>query len=218
LRSEAGGSVSTKEKDLVAIIEAGIASLTAAKTPSPARESQLKEALRCTQRALVQQLTLSTESPESQSVADDAAKSSATSPNTAPAEESKTMSFLFAMDNELLRKVISSMIKKRGHLVTTIDSPEQIITQLTTDTYDLVLIDMTDSSSSQIDRLKKIRAYDEEQMEHTPVIALTAQPTAIDDSFDEWVGLLDAYLPAPIGADRFFFTVERVLARSVIWS
>ena len=195
--------MSKKEQELVATIECAIAALSTAIIPSTARETQLKDALRFIERAILQNQSLP-QSTDELSVAE--------------SETESTLSFLFAMDNELLRKVISSMITKRGHQVTTIDNPDEVVSQLGSDKFDLVLIDMTDSSTEQIERLKRIRLYDEEQMDHTPVIALTAEQTAIDDSFDEWVGLLDAYLPAPIGSDRFFFTVERVLARSASWS
>lgn len=144
---------------------------------------------------------------------------SPTAPLPAAEPSPGALRFVFVMDNEILRKVIGSIITKRGHHLVALPTMVDLLATLDTERPDVVLLDLSEAEELQVAQLTAVRQRESEDAhDHIPIIGLTSTEPFLQDGFAQWVGLLDAYFPAPIGTERFFQTVDRVLARSALWS
>lgn len=93
----------------------------------------------------------------------------------AGAEEHKTLSFLIADDNRINRKVTERFLRGQGHSVTAVSDGNEVLTALSNDSYDVLLLDVYMPGLNGIETAKTIRGGDVQGVDkNLPIIALSA--------------------------------------------
>jgi len=100
---------------------------------------------------------------------------------------------LVAEDNPSNQKLISILLQKMGHQVTLAEDGESAVNKATTETFDLILMDMQMPNVNGYDAARQLR----EKGCKTPIIALTANAMLGDEEKCLQAGC-DGYLAKPI--------------------
>ena len=118
---------------------------------------------------------------------------------------------LLAEDNQVNQKLASTMLKKRGHLVTVANDGTEALEILKGAEFDVVLMDVHMPKMGGFEATAAIRAEERERggRRHLPVIALTALAMSGDREACLSSGM-DAYVAKPISPSDLFGTLERL--------
>jgi signal transduction histidine kinase/CheY-like chemotaxis protein len=118
---------------------------------------------------------------------------------------------LLAEDNQVNQKLASTMLKKRGHLVTVASDGSEALEILKGADFDVVLMDVHMPRMGGFEATAAIRAEEREHggARHLPVIALTAVAMSGDREACLSSGM-DAYVAKPISPSDLFGTLERL--------
>jgi two-component system sensor histidine kinase BarA len=113
-------------------------------------------------------------------------------------------------DNEINLKLISTLMRDKGAIVTEAVDGHQAVTLATTKRFDLIIMDIHMPAMKGTTAAVKIREHEVDSKGYTPIIALTADAvpttrTQIKES------MMDAYLLKPIDEQQMWPIVKSVL-------
>ncbi|HVH55940.1 MAG TPA: response regulator [Vicinamibacterales bacterium] len=118
---------------------------------------------------------------------------------------------LVAEDNPVNRKLVTTLLKKRGHTVKAVDNGRKAVAAVASREsapFDLVLMDLQMPEMSGFEAARAIRDDERDGRRRLPLIALTAHAMPGDRERCLDAGL-DGYLSKPIDVDELIATVER---------
>ena len=138
-------------------------------------------------------------------------ESSAMSNAPASAAGSAPLRVLLAEDNQVNQKLASTMLQKRGHLVTVANDGAEALECLKRGDFDVVLMDVHMPRMGGFEATAEIRAAEKARGGHDrlPVVALTALAMSGDREACLKAGM-DAYVAKPISSADLFGTLERL--------
>jgi signal transduction histidine kinase/CheY-like chemotaxis protein len=122
---------------------------------------------------------------------------------------------LLAEDNPVNQRVVQRILEKRGHSVVVTSSGREALEALTTQAFDLILMDVQMSEIDGIEATRAIRETEKASGAHIPIIALTAHAMKGDKDKCLAAGM-DGYLSKPIHALDLLNLVERTGAGGAV--
>jgi two-component system sensor histidine kinase/response regulator len=123
----------------------------------------------------------------------------------------RALHVLVAEDNPVNRKLVTTLLKKRGHTVKAVENGRQAVTSIesvTPSPFDVVLMDLQMPELSGLEAAQAIRERETGGARRLPIIALTAHAMRGDRERCLAAGM-DGYLSKPIDVDDLLATVER---------
>ena len=121
------------------------------------------------------------------------------------------LTILVAEDNPVNRKLVVTLLQKRGHQVRAVEDGRaavNAVAQTTHGGFDVVVMDVQMPVMSGLEATRAIRAGETPGASRLPIIALTAHAMQGDRERCLAAGM-DGYLPKPIDVDDLIATVER---------
>jgi PAS domain S-box-containing protein len=118
---------------------------------------------------------------------------------------------LVAEDNPVNRKLVTALLKKRGHTVKAVENGQLAVTAVGAGgdaPFDVVLMDLQMPEMGGLEATRAIRERENHEAPRLPVIALTAHAMPGDRERCLEAGM-DGYLSKPIDVDDLIATVER---------
>jgi two-component system, sensor histidine kinase and response regulator len=122
----------------------------------------------------------------------------------------RAVRILVAEDNAVSRKLIGTLLRKRGHRVTTVENGREAVDAVARTrarAFDIVIMDVQMPIMGGLEAAGVIRERETTTGEHVPILALTAHAMKGDRERCLAAGM-DAYLPKPIDVDQLIQTVE----------
>ena len=116
-------------------------------------------------------------------------------------------------DNEINLKLISTLMRDRGAIVTEASDGQEAVSLSMNNDYDLIIMDIHMPGMKGTEAAIKIRERESKDNRYTPIIALTADavPTTRTQIHE---AKMDAYLLKPIDEKQIWGTIESVLTSS----
>jgi two-component system sensor histidine kinase/response regulator len=137
----------------------------------------------------------------------------ATQPDSAPARGlAPSLRVLLAEDNAVNRKVVTSLLEKRGHEVLVTTNGKEALAALEEGTFDLVLMDVQMPEMDGFEATRRIRLSEQGTAFHQRIIALTAYAMSGDRARCLEAGM-DGYLTKPLAALALDQVLESCLKR-----
>ncbi len=121
--------------------------------------------------------------------------------------EARSLEILLVEDNATNRRIVTALLKKRGHQVTGAANGREAVAALERAKFDLVLMDVAMPVMDGIDATKTIRSSQNGGRRRVPIVALTAHALETDRRTCLAAGM-DDFLAKPIDVVE----LERVLA------
>lgn len=124
----------------------------------------------------------------------------------------RALRVLVAEDNQVNRKLVTTLLEKRGHDVTAVENGRaavQAIDNAGAGGFDLVLMDLQMPEMSGFEATQAIRDRERKTRRHLPIVALTAHAMQGDRERCLAAGM-DAYLAKPVDATELIATVEKM--------
>ena len=117
---------------------------------------------------------------------------------------------LIVEDNHVAQRIVSRTLTKRNYRVVAAFSGLEAIAQVTSDSFDLILMDLQMPGMDGIEATSKIREL--ENGKNTPVVAFTANATVEYREMCRKAGF-DGFLAKPVNSSDLLSTVEQFCAR-----
>jgi PAS domain S-box-containing protein len=122
--------------------------------------------------------------------------------------EGKTLRILLAEDDEMIREVMSIVLRKRGHLVDLAADGRQAVERLHSGHFDLVLLDMHMPELDGLEAAREIRRLELEKGESAiRIIVLTADVRKEVQDLCRDAGI-DSFLSKPLKMEALFAAIE----------
>jgi len=116
---------------------------------------------------------------------------------------------LLVEDDEINKKVISLMLKKRGYLIDCINNGEDALKLIEANKYDMVLMDIQMSGMDGIETTQEIRKRELVTNEHTTIVAMTAY--ALQGDRERFLSIgMDEYISKPFEIKQLFEIINKV--------
>ena len=120
---------------------------------------------------------------------------------------------LVAEDNAVNRKLVTTLLQKRGHQVSTVEDGRAAVEAARNGRWHVILMDVQMPEMSGIEATEEIRTEEAGTGAHVPIVALTAH--AMQGDRDRCLAAgMDDYLSKPIDVGKMIATVERLGAAS----
>jgi PAS domain S-box-containing protein len=126
-------------------------------------------------------------------------------------EQTKSLTFLVAEDNEVNQRLIARLLEKRGHIVVLAQNGREALGALEKQPFDIVLMDGQMPVMDGFEASKCIREKEKKSGAHLPIIALTALAMKGDKERCLASGM-DGYVSKPIKLEELFSVIEKVLS------
>ena len=128
----------------------------------------------------------------------------------------RPLRILVAEDHAVNRKVVTLLLRKRGHIVRAVDNGRAAVraVERAARPFDVVVMDLQMPVMGGLDAARAIRRREGGGSRRVPIIALTAHALRGDRERCLEAGM-DDYLPKPIDIDQLTVAVERLGARGV---
>jgi signal transduction histidine kinase/CheY-like chemotaxis protein len=122
----------------------------------------------------------------------------------------QTVRVLIADDSLVNQKLITHLLRDRGHEVVVVNTGRQAVEEVTRGNFDLVLMDLQMPEMDGLEATAAIRARERLTHLRVPIVALTAHAMAGDRErcID---AQMDDYLAKPIKAGELFEVIDRVM-------
>jgi two-component system, sensor histidine kinase and response regulator len=123
----------------------------------------------------------------------------------------RALNVLVAEDNPVNRKLVTTLLRKRGHGVRAVDNGLKALTAVQSAkgrSFDVVLMDLQMPVMGGLEAAQAIRENESPGMSRLPIVALTAHAMQGDRERCLSAGM-DGYLAKPIDVDELIATVER---------
>lgn len=119
----------------------------------------------------------------------------------------RVLKVLLADDVEINRMLISAMLHRRGHIVTTVENGRQAVEAVAAERFDVILMDMQMPVMDGLEATRAIRALPDGKA-RVPVIALTAD--AVVEHQQHYLDCgLSGFLTKPVDWNHMFETIRR---------
>jgi CheY-like chemotaxis protein len=131
-------------------------------------------------------------------------------PTLLPMPTPPAVRVLIADDNVVNQKLISQLLRGRGHEVTVVSTGREAVDEVTRGDYDLVLMDLQMPEMDGLEATALIRKRERLTHLRVPIVALTAHAMAGDRErcLD---AQMDDYVAKPIKAGELFEVIDRVM-------
>lgn len=113
-------------------------------------------------------------------------------------------------DNEINHKVITGLLAKTGHDLTSAMNGREAVDYVTRQSFDIVLMDMEMPVMNGVDATKTIRMLNDPSKSNIPIIAMTANVVDEDVEKCKAAGMND-FISKPINLEKMFETIANVL-------
>ncbi|WP_417381862.1 PAS domain S-box protein [Gimesia sp.] len=128
-------------------------------------------------------------------------------------ESKQTLKVLVAEDTPANQKVITAILKKRGHQCVIADNGREAVDYLRNESFDVVLMDIQMPTMDGLQATAMIRENEYGSGEHIPIIAMTAY--AMRGDRDKCIAAgMDSYISKPIDAKKLILVLERLAMRN----
>jgi two-component system sensor histidine kinase/response regulator len=121
----------------------------------------------------------------------------------------RRLRILVAEDNAVNRRLVLTLLGKRGHVVHGVEDGQEAVDQAANGHFDAIVMDVQMPRLSGLEATAAIRARERDTGRHVPIIALTAHAMRGDRERCVAAGM-DGYLTKPIDVDALVTTVERL--------
>jgi two-component system, sensor histidine kinase and response regulator len=133
---------------------------------------------------------------------------------TPPADDasalSQALSILLVEDSPPNRKIITGLLRKRGHRVAFAESGREALKRYFGGRFDAVLMDIEMPAMNGYQTAAAIRRKERASNSHTPIIALTAHVPGADSQ--EWLKVgMDAFMTKPIDVDLLISLIKNIV-------
>ncbi|MBC8873876.1 MAG: response regulator, partial [Planctomycetes bacterium] len=118
---------------------------------------------------------------------------------------------LMAEDSLVNQKLAIGILERRGHTVVVANDGREALAALTTQRFDIVLMDVQMPQLDGIEATAAIRAMEKETGTHLPIVAMTAHAMKGDRERCLAAGM-DAYVAKPVRARELLQAIGVVLA------
>ena len=118
---------------------------------------------------------------------------------------------LLAEDNAVNQRLVTAILRKRGHQVVTVETGREVLTAIEQGEFDLVLMDLQMPDMGGLDATAAIRAGELGTSKRLPIVALTARAMKGDREVCLAAGM-DAYLTKPIRAAELLSLIEEFMS------
>ncbi|MEX0793091.1 MAG: response regulator [Pirellulaceae bacterium] len=123
----------------------------------------------------------------------------------------QALKVLLVEDTPANRKLVTSLLKKRGHQVIEAHNGREAINQFEEGTFDIILMDVQMPIMDGLQTTAAIRQIElDEDLEPTPIVAMTAHAMQGDREKCLRAGM-DAYVTKPIDIDNLLHTLESLV-------
>lgn len=133
--------------------------------------------------------------------------------SSAQAERVRSLRILLAEDNVVNQKLAVRMLEKRGHKVILANNGKEALKIIKKERFDLILMDVHMPEMDGFETTATIRANENENGGHIPIIAMTALAVQGDKERCLAAGM-DRYVSKPIESKELFDAIESVVAIS----
>jgi len=124
------------------------------------------------------------------------------------------LNILMVEDDVINQKVISKILKEKGHTVVTANNGKEALELFERCKYDIILMDIQMPEMDGIEAAQKMKEK-ETLGNHTPIVALTAY--ALQGDRERFLALgMDGYVSKPIQMNELFYTIDRMTSNQVI--
>jgi two-component system, sensor histidine kinase and response regulator len=123
------------------------------------------------------------------------------------AHQHRSLRILVAEDNAVNRKLVTALLRKRGHTIVSVINGREAIAAITKDAFDIVLMDVQMPEMDGLEATTGIRKLEAATGAHMPIIALTAHAMKGDREICIAAGM-DEYLSKPINPMQLFALIE----------
>jgi PAS domain S-box-containing protein len=122
----------------------------------------------------------------------------------------RALRILLAEDNVVNRTLVTTLLRKRGHTVTSVDNGRAAVESISASArgFDIALLDVQMPDMSGLEATEAIRDREGAAGRRLPIVALTAHAMQGDRERCLDAGM-DGYLSKPIDVDELIATVER---------
>ena len=124
-----------------------------------------------------------------------------------------SLRILIAEDNAINRAVATGILEKRGHVLVHAANGQEAITALTSESFDLVLMDVQMPEIDGLEATRRIREMEKTTGRHTPIVAMTAHAMTGDRELCLASGM-DDYISKPIDKAKLLGVISRVFESS----
>jgi len=118
---------------------------------------------------------------------------------------------LVAEDNSVNQRVVTRFLEKKGNRVTIANNGREAVEALDKHSFDLVLMDVQMPEMDGLEATTILRAREQANGGHLPVLALTAYAMKGDQDRCMRAGM-DGYVSKPVRPEELFAAIEQVLA------
>jgi CheY-like chemotaxis protein len=123
----------------------------------------------------------------------------------------RRLHILVAEDNAVNRKLVTTLLRKRGHTVKAVENGREAVAAIRPTgarPFDVVVMDVQMPEMSGFEATQAIRAHESPAARRLPIVALTAHAMQGDRARCLEAGM-DDYLSKPIDVDELVATIER---------
>jgi two-component system, sensor histidine kinase and response regulator len=120
----------------------------------------------------------------------------------------RTARILLAEDNPINRRLVTAILEKRGHNVTTVGNGRDAVTAAAHDRFDVILMDLQMPEMDGFEATEAIRDAESRTEHRTRIIALTAHALKGDRDACLSAGM-DAYLAKPVRTPELLSLIEQ---------
>ncbi len=130
------------------------------------------------------------------------------------ASGSRRMHILLAEDHPVNQLVAEELLKRMGHSVMLAQNGREAVDAYTTESFDLVLMDIQMPLMDGFEATAAIRSIESERGTHTPIVAMTAH--ALDGYREQCLAAgMDGYVPKPVRVPVLLAVIEDLEAKRV---
>jgi CheY-like chemotaxis protein len=122
-------------------------------------------------------------------------------------EAHRSLRILVAEDNPVNRTLVTAILRKRGHTVTTVVNGREAVAAAARDVFDVILMDVQMPEMDGLEATATIRKSEQGTAAHVIIVALTAHAMKGDREVGMAAGM-DGYLTKPINAIELFALLE----------
>lgn len=131
-------------------------------------------------------------------------------PSVAPAR--KALKVLVAEDNTINQRLVIAMLTSLGHTGVVVGDGEKALKCLSKLKFDVVLMDVMMPNMDGVQALATLRAQEQTQGGHVPIIMVTAHTEPGDKAKFKQAGA-DGYVAKPLQIEHLSAELDRVFAR-----
>jgi len=129
-----------------------------------------------------------------------------------PTQEKQVgLRILLAEDNIVNQRLISRLLEKMGHHVTSVGDGQMALRLSGLQQFDLVAMDMQMPVMDGVEATEEIRAREKQSGQHLPIVAMTANAFEEDRQRCQQAGM-DGYVSKPVSAHSIAMEITRVMA------